>query len=57
MNKSFYYNEIIKDKLGNKSIYEIEDIKHNQCKDCIKKNKDRCRLNIRDKKCINFMKE
>lgn len=36
-------------------MYEIEQIKDNQCTYCGKRGKKNCNMNIRDEKCINYM--
>lgn len=49
------YEKIIKDKLGKKEMFLIEQIKEEQCYYCLKCGKDRCRMTIRDEKCINYI--
>lgn len=50
------YSIIVAEKQGKKFIYDEENIKREQCTDCVKANTIRCRLNIRDNKCINYSK-
>ena len=52
--RQFRYECIIRDKLGKQKIYEIEQIKEEQCQYCVKCGKDRCRMTIQDEKCINY---
>lgn len=55
MNKrNFRYESIIRDKLGKEKMFEIEQIKDNQCTYCGKRGKKNCNMNIRDEKCINY---
>lgn len=48
------YNDILKTTQGKEYEYIVMNIKENQCNDCQKCGKQRCRLNIRDNKCINY---
>lgn len=52
--KSYIYNEILRENLSKDFIMNEKEIKETQCKSCKKHNTIRCRLNIRDEKCINY---
>lgn len=55
MNKRQYiYESIIRDKLGKEKLFEIDQIKEEQCIYCEKCGKRNCRMNIQDSKCINY---
>lgn len=45
------YTSILKEKLG-QEYKIIEEIKHNQCPNCL--NKKKCLLVIKENKCINY---
>lgn len=58
MNKrNFRYECIIRDKLGKKEMFIIEQIKEEQCLYCVKCGKNRCRMTIQDEKCINYIEK
>lgn len=50
------YESIIRESLGKEYIEQVEIIKSKQCSICAKRRKDKCRLNIRDNKCINYIR-
>lgn len=54
-NKKELYESIIRESLGKEYIEQVEIIKIEQCSTCEKRGKDKCRLNIRDSKCINYI--
>ena len=49
------YDSIIRESLGKEYIEQVEIIKAEQCSTCVKRGKDKCRLNIRDSECINYI--
>lgn len=50
------YESIIRESLGKEYIEQTEIIKSEQCSTCAKRGKDKCRLNVRDSKCINYVR-
>lgn len=54
--KNYIYDEILREKLSKDFLINEKEIKKSQCKNCEKRNTIRCRLNIRDEKCINFQR-
>ena len=54
--KNYIYDEILREKLSKDFLINEKEIKETQCKSCEKRNTIRCRLNIRDEKCINYMR-
>lgn len=53
-NRERVYNEIVKETMGEKHFYEVDEIKREQCSVCKYKSKNNCRLEIKAGRCINY---